>query len=111
MTQNAPTRLLAKRENHFGRSGTLRGRRVVMLWGDPPGWEAMLVAVLGHLGVGREDDVVVVVGDARQFWARDFFGASETAPTPPAATPAWRAASTARAGTGRPSRCAARPSA
>ena len=43
-----------------------------MLWGDPPGWEAMLVVVLGHLGVGREDDVVVVVGDARQFWAKDF---------------------------------------
>lgn len=69
-------RLLAKRENVFGRSGTLRGRRVVMLWGDPPGWEAMLVAVLGHLGVGREDDVVVVLGDSRQFWAKDFIRAS-----------------------------------
>ena len=69
-------RLLARRENLFGRSGTLRGRRVVMLWGDPPGWEAMLVVVLGHLGVGREDDVVVVVGDARQFRAKDFIRAS-----------------------------------
>ncbi len=69
-------RLLAKRENLFGRSGTLRGRRVVMLWGDPQGWEVMLVAVLGHLGVRKEDDVVVVVGHARQFWAKDFIRAS-----------------------------------
>ena len=71
-------RLLAKRENLFGRYGTLRGRRVVMLWGDPPGWEAMLVVVLGHLGVGRKDDVVVVIGDARQFWAKDFIRDSPT---------------------------------
>src|SRR4051812_43118041 len=40
-------RLLARRENLFGRSGSVRGRRAIMLWGDPPGWEAMLVAVLG----------------------------------------------------------------
>ena len=69
-------RLLARRENLFGRSGTLRGRRVVMLWGDPPGWEAMVGVVLGHLGDGREDEVVVVVGDARQFWAKDLLGGS-----------------------------------
>jgi len=69
-------RLLAKRENLFGRSGTLRGRRVVMLWGDPPGWETMLVAVFGFLGVRNEDDVVVVVGDAWQFRAKDFIRAS-----------------------------------
>ena len=71
-------RLLAKRENLFGRSGALRGRRVVMLWGDPPGWQAMLVVVLRHLGLKREDDVVVVVGDDRQFWARDFIGDSSS---------------------------------
>ena len=69
-------RLLAKRENLFGRSGILQGRQVVMLWGDPPGWEAMLIVLLGHLGLGGEDDVVIVVGDARQFWAKDFIRAS-----------------------------------
>jgi hypothetical protein len=65
-------RLLAKRENLFGRSGTLAGHRVVMLWGDPPGWEAMLVEVLGLLGIGRQDGVLVIVGNARQFVAGDF---------------------------------------
>jgi hypothetical protein len=68
-------RLLAKLENLFGRSGVLRGRRVVMLWGDPPGWEAMLVVVLGHLGVEREGETILVVGNTRQYWARDFLGA------------------------------------
>jgi hypothetical protein len=67
-------RLLAKRENLFGRAGTLRGRQVVMLWGDPPGWIAMLVVVLGHLGVGRESETILVVENARQYWARDFLG-------------------------------------
>ena len=43
-----------------------------MLWGDPPGWEAMLVVVLGHLGIEVEDQVIVVVADRRQFMARDF---------------------------------------
>jgi hypothetical protein len=65
-------RLLAKRVNLFGRSGTLAGHRVVMLWGDPPGWEAMLVEVLGLLGIGRQDGVLVIVGNARQFVAGDF---------------------------------------
>jgi hypothetical protein len=65
-------RLLAKRENLFGRSGTLCGRRVVMLWGDPPGWEAMLVEVLGHLGIEFKVEVIVVVANQRQFMARDF---------------------------------------
>jgi hypothetical protein len=67
-------RLLAKKENLFGRSGVLCGRPVVMLWGDPPGWEAMLVVVLGYLGVEVEDNVIVVVADRRQFMARDFLG-------------------------------------
>src|SRR4051794_39696277 len=40
-------RLLARRENLFGRSGMLGGRQVVMLWGAPPGWEEMLVEVMG----------------------------------------------------------------
>jgi hypothetical protein len=65
-------RLLAKKENLFGRSGILYGRPVVMLWGDPPGWEAMLVVVLGHLGVEREGETIVVVMNTRQYWARDF---------------------------------------
>jgi hypothetical protein len=65
-------RLLAKRENLFGRSGTLAGHRVVMLWGDPPGWEAMLVVVLGHLGIGRESEALVVLGNLAQYEARDF---------------------------------------
>lgn len=67
-------RLLAKKENLFGRSGVLCGRRVVMLWGAPPGWEAMLVEVLGQLGIGPDREVVVVVGTDRQYWARDFLG-------------------------------------
>jgi hypothetical protein len=67
-------RLLAKRENLFGRSGMLGGRQVVMLWGDPPGWEAMLVVVLGHLEVGREGRTIVVVDNTRQYWAKDFLG-------------------------------------
>jgi hypothetical protein len=65
-------RSLAKRENLFGRSGILCGREVVMLWGDPLGWEMMLVEVLGHLGIGPEREAVVVVGNDRQYWARDF---------------------------------------
>ena len=65
-------RLLAKRENLFGRSGTLAGHRVVMLWGDPPGWGAMLVEVLGHLGVVPGSGVIVVVANRGQFMARDF---------------------------------------
>ena len=36
----------------------------------------MLVEVLGHLGVGQEDNVVIIVGDARQFRAKDFIRAS-----------------------------------
>jgi hypothetical protein len=66
-------RLLAKRENLFGRSGVLCGGPVVMLWGDPPGWEAMLVVVLGHLGIMREGETIVVVENTRQYWAKDFF--------------------------------------
>ena len=65
-------RLLAKRENLFGRSGILCNREVVMLWGDPPGWEAMLIEVLKNLGVGPESEVLVVMGYVRQYWARDF---------------------------------------
>jgi hypothetical protein len=71
-------RLLAKRENLFGRAGTLCGRRVVMLWGDPPGWEAMLVVVLEHLGIGRESEAVVVLGNLAQFDARLFLPPVET---------------------------------
>jgi hypothetical protein len=67
-------RRLAKRENLFGRSGNLVGRQVVMLWGDPPGWEAMLIKVLGHLGVERGSEVLIVVGNVRQYRARDFLG-------------------------------------
>jgi hypothetical protein len=65
-------RLLAKRENLFGRSGTLGGRQVVMLWGDPPGWEEILVKVLGHLGIGRDTESLVVVANATQYRAKDF---------------------------------------
>ena len=65
-------RQLAKRENLFGRSGTLGGRKVVMLWGAPPGWEEMLIAVLGHLGIDPESETVVTVGNDRQYLARDF---------------------------------------
>jgi hypothetical protein len=65
-------RLLAKRESIFGRSGTLAGHQVVMLWGDPPGWEAMLVTVFGHLGIGWKSKVIVLVENTRQYWARDF---------------------------------------
>src|SRR4051794_18986088 len=60
-------RLLAKRENLFGRAGKLCNREVIMLWGDPPGWETMLVEVLGHLGIGPERETVVVVGNDRQY--------------------------------------------
>jgi hypothetical protein len=67
-------RLLAKKENLFGRSGVLYGRPVVMLWGDPPGWEAMLVVVLGHLGIMQGDETIVVVMNDRQYWAKDFLG-------------------------------------
>ena len=65
-------RRLAKQENLFGRAGTLGGRQVVMLWGDPPGWEGMLVEVLGRLGLGSEGEAVVTVANDRQFMARDF---------------------------------------
>jgi hypothetical protein len=43
-----------------------------MVWGDPPGWEAMLFEVFNHLGIVRESEVVVVVGNQRQYRARDF---------------------------------------
>ncbi len=65
-------RQLAKQTNLFGRSGTLGGYRVVMLWGDPPGWVEMLVQVLGHLGIDPESETVVTVGNDRQYLARDF---------------------------------------
>src|ERR1700722_15370104 len=67
-------RRLAGRENLFGRSGTLVDRQVVMLWGDPPGWEAMLIKVVGHLGVERGSEVLIVVGNVRQYRAMDFLG-------------------------------------
>lgn len=63
-------RRLAKRENIFGRAGILCGREVLMLWGDPPDWEVMLIDVLKRLGIGP--DSVVVVGNDRQYWAKDF---------------------------------------
>jgi hypothetical protein len=71
-------RLLAKRENLFGRSGVLYGRPVVMLWGDPPGWEAMLVEVLGDLGIKVENEVIVVVANQRQFMVREFLTGMRT---------------------------------
>jgi hypothetical protein len=65
-------RRLAKRQNLFGRVGVLGGRQVVMLWGDPPGWEEMLSEVLRHLGIARESEAIIVVGSDRQYKARDF---------------------------------------
>ncbi len=65
-------RRLARRENLFGRSGTLDCRRVVMLWGTPPGWEAMLIEVLGHMGIGSESDALVVVLNVAQYEGRLF---------------------------------------
>jgi hypothetical protein len=65
-------RRLAKRENLFGRAGMLGGHQVVMLWGDPPGWEEMLIEVLRHLGIGKEIEAVLMVGSGCQYWARDF---------------------------------------
>ena len=62
-------RRLAKRENLFGRSGTLQGRAVVMLWGAPENWQAMLVEVLRLLRA--TPDTVVTVGTS-QFLAGDF---------------------------------------
>lgn len=69
-------RLLARGENLFGRAGVLGGRRVVMLWGDPPGWEGWLVEVLGHLGIGPGSGAVVVVGNDRQYGVSQFAGAA-----------------------------------
>ena len=66
-------RRLAKQENLFGRAGTLGGRQVVMLWGAPRGWEAMLIEVLRHLAIGALDEAVVTVGNDRQYRATDFF--------------------------------------
>lgn len=65
-------RQLAKRENLFGRAGTLGGHEVVMLWRVVPGWEAMLAEVLRLLGIGPVSEVVVMVGNDRQYWAREF---------------------------------------
>jgi hypothetical protein len=61
-------RRLARRANLFGRSGTLDCRRVVMLWGTPPGWEAMLIEVLGHLGIGLGSDALIVVLNIARTW-------------------------------------------
>jgi hypothetical protein len=65
-------RLLAKRESLFGRSGVLDGRPVVMLWGDPPGWEEMLVVVLGHQEIMLTGEAIVVVGNTRQYCGEGF---------------------------------------
>src|SRR4051794_21319610 len=77
-------RLLAKRQNLFGRSGILCNREVIMLWGDPPGWEAMLVEVLTNLGIGMASEAVVVMGNVRQYRAKGFIPllASPYPPTP-----------------------------
>ena len=53
-------------------AGNLCGREVVMLWGTPPGWEAMVGEVLKHLGIGPQNDAVVVVRNSAQYMARDF---------------------------------------
>ena len=66
-------RRLSRGTNLYGRAGTLLGHPVVMLWGDPPGWEAMLVEVLGHLGIGQESGATVVIGNSRQYRAGGSF--------------------------------------
>jgi hypothetical protein len=44
----------------------------IVLW--TPGWEAMLVEVLRLLGVGSEDEVLVIVEDARQYLVTRSYG-------------------------------------
>jgi hypothetical protein len=68
-------RRLAKRENIFGRCGELGGRNVVMLWGAPENWQAMLVDVLRLLK--STPDTVVTVGSTNQFLAGDFLSQSD----------------------------------
>jgi hypothetical protein len=62
-------RRLAKRENLFGRAGVLNYRNVVMLWGAPENWQAMLAEVLKLLNV--TPNTVITVG-TDQFLASDF---------------------------------------
>ena len=49
-----------------------------MLWGDPPGWEAMLIEVLGRLGIGSGSDALIVVRDVSQYEARLFLSPIRT---------------------------------
>jgi len=55
-------RRLALRENLLGRYGHYAGVPLLMLWNQPPGWEAMLAAVIDKLGV--PDGGVVTAGSA-----------------------------------------------
>ena len=62
-------RRLAKRENLFGRSGTVQGRKVVMLWGGPRTGRRCWPRSSGCSRPPR--DTVVTVGTS-QFLAGDF---------------------------------------
>ena len=53
-------RRLALEQNVLGRFGHFAGVPLVMLWNQPPGWQDMLAAVIGTLGV--PDRGVVTAG-------------------------------------------------
>jgi hypothetical protein len=67
-----PLRRLANQEDLFGRACALGGRRVIMPWGDPPGWEAMRVKALKRAGIRPRSETLVIVGDDRQYRAGSF---------------------------------------
>jgi hypothetical protein len=63
-------RRLAVQRNLFGRHGRIRGVPCQMLWNRCEVWEAMLDKLLVLLGV--PDEGLVTMGNAEQWWARDW---------------------------------------
>ena len=68
----------ARKDNLFGRAGTLSGHKVVMLWNPANGWQDLLREALDYLGVQPGDGTVVTVGDRNQFMADSFLQAGAT---------------------------------
>lgn len=62
-------RRMAKRENLFGRSGTLRNQPVLMIWNPCENWQQMTIKAFELLNMPPQ--TIVTVGDREQFQVKD----------------------------------------